>query len=92
MDGVHDEHVLVQTEEGADEEHADEVQSTELQRRARYREGENSSAKKKAAAEVDPAMDDLINATTRKVIGCFRVPARWLFEFDKTCESEATSD
>jgi superfamily II DNA/RNA helicase len=41
---------------------------------------------KKKEIAIEPAMDDFINAATRFGIKCYRVPARWLFEFDKASE------
>jgi superfamily II DNA/RNA helicase len=60
-------------------------QGAEGERRQLYARPIKVETKKKEIA-IEPAMDDFINASTRCGIKCYRVPARWLFEFDKASE------
>ena len=69
----------------ADENATEGIVGAERERRELYTRPIKVETKKKEIA-IEPAMDDFINAATRFGIKCYRVPARWLFEFDKASE------
>ena len=52
----------------------------------RYLQKDQTQPKRKVGGEVEPAMDDFINAAHRDAIQCYRQPAKWFFDFDKTGE------
>jgi hypothetical protein len=65
---------------------AEERNDYEAKHREEYGRSVAEPSRKNAAAKLEPAMDDFINAATREGVGCYRVPAKWLLEWDKASE------
>ena len=81
---LEDQNVQTERSVGSDGDCRNEVAAS---LRERYLQSEQRKPKKKAGSEVEPAMDDFINAASRDGIQCYRMPVKCFFDFDRAGES-----